>query len=529
MSNIPPSRNLKYPKVVGFDLVNEIGGGGFSTVFRAVNFETRAVAACKVIFTSRMTTTTRDRSNHQKEMRVHSALRHRHVLEFMNAVVVDEEKHGDRYHPGIYMLMEYAGGGDLFDKIAPDVGVDEVMAKFLFGQLVDGVEYIHSQGVCHRDLKPENLLLSITGTLKISDFGLSAVYKLKETGRTRSLTERCGSMPYVAPELAGDAAYEAEPVDVWGCGVILFTLLVGNTPWDEPTIRSPEYAAYIRGTIFGMNPWNRISEEAMEVVRGCLGINPVEDEDDPNTRWGLKRVRGSRWFLTPSQLESAGPRELAEALTANLRGSGDMDLAAPDFTSSSQSRPQYDGAPPSSQAGMDVDDDDDGYGGEENEDTIMGTAPPVSGTDEMGQSQYSQFTQTLMLFSQTQSGPRYIPQLTKFYAALSPEAFLPLLIQALENQGVKAKRAADIVPNPTSSGVQPAPTIRLRIGGHDARKLMFKGWVELEPYADRRSGFEGCFCLMKRDVGSPISWRSVFRGVCKDEGVADLVVRKGRV
>lgn len=225
-----------------------------------------------------------------------------------------------------------------------------------------------------------------------------------------------------------------------------------------------------------------------------------------------------------------------------------MDLAAPDFTSSSQSRPQYDGAPPSSQAGMDVDDDDDGYGGEENEDTIMGTAPPVSGTDEMGQSQYSQFTQTLMLFvsyfrlslisrhridlgmqSQTQSGPRYIPQLTKFYAALSPEAFLPLLIQALENQGVKAKRAADIVPNPTSSGVQPAPTIRLRIGGHDARKLMFKGWVELEPYADRRSGFEGCFCLMKRDVGSPISWRSVFRGVCKDEGVADLVVRKGRV
>lgn len=71
-----------------------------------------------------------------------------------------------------------------------------------------------------------------------------------------------------------------------------------DTPWDEPTIRSPEYAAYIRGTIFGMNPWNRISEEAMEVVRGCLGINPVEDEDDPNTRWGLKRVRGSRWFLT---------------------------------------------------------------------------------------------------------------------------------------------------------------------------------------------------------------------------------------
>ena len=62
-------------------------------------------------------------------------------------------------------------------------------------------EYIHSEGICHRDLKPENILLDAAGTLKISDFGLSAVYKLKESGKTRLLNERCGSMPYVAPEV----------------------------------------------------------------------------------------------------------------------------------------------------------------------------------------------------------------------------------------------------------------------------------------------------------------------------------------
>ena len=61
--------------------------------------------------------------------------------------------------------------------------------------------YIHAEGVCHRDLKPENMLLDAAGTLKISDFGLSAVYKIKETGKTRQLTERCGSLPYVAPEV----------------------------------------------------------------------------------------------------------------------------------------------------------------------------------------------------------------------------------------------------------------------------------------------------------------------------------------
>lgn len=103
--------------------------------------------------------------------------------------------------------------------LAPDVGVGDEVAHFYFNQLIDGMvrtkayvcfsylltylskDYIHSQGVCHRDLKPENILLDVAGTLKISDFGLSAVFKLKESGKMRPLTERCGSLPYVAPEV----------------------------------------------------------------------------------------------------------------------------------------------------------------------------------------------------------------------------------------------------------------------------------------------------------------------------------------
>ena len=106
-------------------------------------------------------------------------------------------------------------------------------------------DYIHREGVCHRDLKPENIMLDAAGVLKISDFGLCSVYKLKESGKTRLLSERCGSLPYIAPEvsvpqlsriheisvtykLAGNAPYKAEPIDVWGTGVILFTMLVGS-------------------------------------------------------------------------------------------------------------------------------------------------------------------------------------------------------------------------------------------------------------------------------------------------------------
>lgn len=84
-------------------------------VFRAVHFEEHRVAACKVVI---LTPETKpyDRKMIEKEMQVHSALKHPNVLEFMNAVVV-EANGRSRYHPGIYMLLELAAGGDLFDKI----------------------------------------------------------------------------------------------------------------------------------------------------------------------------------------------------------------------------------------------------------------------------------------------------------------------------------------------------------------------------------------------------------------------------
>ncbi|KAH7917823.1 Pkinase-domain-containing protein, partial [Leucogyrophana mollusca] len=148
--------------ITGYELVQQIGGGGFSSVFRAVHIENHQVAACKLIHLTDETTD-KERKTIDKEMRVHAALKHENVLEFINAVVV-EPKYKHQLVPGFYMLLELAAGGDLFDKIAPDVGVGDEVAHFYFNQLLAGMEYIHSQGVCHRDLKPENLLLDAAGT-----------------------------------------------------------------------------------------------------------------------------------------------------------------------------------------------------------------------------------------------------------------------------------------------------------------------------------------------------------------------------
>lgn len=123
-----------------------------------MNIKDHRVAACKLV---RLTeeTTERDRKIVDKEMRVHTALKHKNVLEFLNAVIV-ELKHKLTYVPGIYMLLELAGGGDLFDKIgvwrwvdhaymlslplnlAADVGVADDVAQLYFKQLIDGMVYL---------------------------------------------------------------------------------------------------------------------------------------------------------------------------------------------------------------------------------------------------------------------------------------------------------------------------------------------------------------------------------------------------
>ncbi|KAL1743478.1 kinase-like domain-containing protein [Schizophyllum fasciatum] len=468
----------KYPNVAGYQLVQKIGGGGFSTVFRAVNFDEHRVAACKVIAITDQTTE-KDRRTVEKEMRVHSALKHENVLEFLNAVIV-ELKHRNHYVPGIYMLLELAAGGDLFDKIAPDVGVGDEVAHYYFQQMLSGVRYLHQEGVCHRDLKPENLLLDAAGTLKISDFGLSAVFKLKETGRTRALSERCGSLPYVAPELNSQDPYQAEPADVWGVGVILFTMLAGNTPWDEPTENSREFTLYLTGEIYDEEPWNRFGDNALSLIRGLLEV-------DPARRMTLDDAWSHPWCMRTSQLASEGPEALADRITQSLRDTGDLDLAAPDF---------------SRQEDMDVD---------------MPSA-----------SHQSQFTQSLMLFSQTQSGARYTPHLTRFYAAARPADLMALIQETLAANNVQCKGpireggAREGRANQDALGED--ETLRLRIAGYDMRKQIFKGWVDVEAFHYR--GAEGSFCVMQRDTGNPISWRQLWKHLISDERVNPYVLRK---
>jgi serine/threonine-protein kinase Chk1 len=225
-----------------------------------------------------------------------------------------------------WIAMELAEGGDLFDKIEADEGVGQDIAHLYFSQLVSAVAYMHSMGVAHRDIKPENVLLSAEGDLKLSDFGLAALFK--KDGQIRLCNTVCGSPPYIAPEIVSgrrskradvlDVGYEANMCDVWSCGVVLFVLLVGNTPWDEPTMRSEEFKEYVdTGGHTTDELWTKLPPDIVSLLRGMLKV-------DPKQRFTLDEVRTHPWFtrknpyLTPSG-RNANPVGLATQMLSHLR------------------------------------------------------------------------------------------------------------------------------------------------------------------------------------------------------------------
>jgi len=102
----------------------------------------------------------------------------------------------------------------------------------IFRQLIYGLEFLHSHGICHRDLKPENILLDEFDQIKIADFGFARWMptNLAETS--------CGSPHYAAPEVIRGLRYDGRASDIWSCGVILFALCAGRLPFDDPSIRN---------------------------------------------------------------------------------------------------------------------------------------------------------------------------------------------------------------------------------------------------------------------------------------------------
>ncbi|KAH9514844.1 Serine/threonine-protein kinase Chk1 [Bulinus truncatus] len=261
------------PFVEGWEFVQTLGEGAYGEVKLAVCQASMECVAVKIIHL----TDSSVEENVKKEICIHNMLNHQNVIKF----------YGYRKFNNIqYLFLKYACGGELFDRIEPDRGMKLRDALRYFHQLIEGVEYLHSTGVCHRDLKPENLLLDENDVLQITDFGMATVFRYK--GVEREVSRMCGTKPYTAPEVLKGTPYRAEPADVWSCAIILVTLLAGELPWDVPLVRDRMYRQWKEKCIT-KEPWKKMDTLALSLFRSVL-------VEDPKRRYTIEQIKKHQFY-----------------------------------------------------------------------------------------------------------------------------------------------------------------------------------------------------------------------------------------
>lgn len=165
--------------------------------------------------------------------------------------------------------MEYVEGGELFNYVDDSKGLSEDESSHILRQIVSALLYCHRMLICHRDLKPENILLDRkTLTVKLIDFGMAA---LQPEGRL--LSTPCGSPHYAAPEVVSNQPYDGTQADVWSCGVILYVMLTGTTPFNYSINNDMRdlFRDIARAQYF-MPP--SLSREAQDLIRRIFVPNP---------------------------------------------------------------------------------------------------------------------------------------------------------------------------------------------------------------------------------------------------------------
>ncbi|XP_075042252.1 MAP/microtubule affinity-regulating kinase 4 isoform X2 [Mixophyes fleayi] len=257
------------PHVGNYRLLRTIGKGNFAKVKLGRHVLTGREVAIKIIDKTQL-----NPSSLQKlfrEVRIMKGLNHPNIVKLFE--VIETEK-------TLYLIMEYASGGEVFDYLVSHGRMKEKEARAKFRQIVSAVHYCHQKNIVHRDLKAENLLLDSEANIKIADFGFS-----NEFTPGGKLDTFCGSPPYAAPELFQGKRYNGPEVDVWSLGVILYTLVSGSLPFDGQNLKELRERV-LRGKY--RVPFY-MSTDCESVLRRFLVLNPTK-------RCTLEQIMNDKWM-----------------------------------------------------------------------------------------------------------------------------------------------------------------------------------------------------------------------------------------
>ncbi|GAB2277658.1 Serine/threonine-protein kinase srk2a [Dionaea muscipula] len=267
-----------------YEAVKELGAGNFGVAKLMRYIPSGDLVAIKFIERG-----PKIDENVAREIVNHRSLCHPNIIRFKEVVLTPT-------HLGI--VMEYAAGGELFERICSAGRFSEDEARYFFQQLISGVSYCHSMEICHRDLKLENTLLdgSPAPRLKICDFGYSKSSLLHS--RPKSTV---GTPAYIAPEVLSRREYDGKLADAWSCGVTLYVMLVGAYPFEDP--QDPKN---MRKTISRIISVEYNIPDNVHVSSDCRNLLSRIFVADPSRRITVAEIKKHPWCLKnlPSELSS---------------------------------------------------------------------------------------------------------------------------------------------------------------------------------------------------------------------------------
>mmetsp|Transcript_9118 Transcript_9118/g.16401 ORF Transcript_9118/g.16401 Transcript_9118/m.16401 type:complete len:425 (-) Transcript_9118:883-2157(-) len=263
-----------------YELGETIGRGQFGVVRVAYNKETKEKVAVKTFKKKQLGE--EDYKYLKREIDIVTHVNHPNIVSTFE--VFESEDY-------IMIVMEYLGGGMLYDVIADKGTLTEQEASTVMWEILEGVEYLHSQNIVHRDLKPENMLCVRKiwpWKVKLCDFGLA---NFAEKEKPSEMDTQVGTPYFAAPEVVQGAKYDAS-VDLWSCGVILYTLLSGQFPFDDLDHPENTFRLIVKAEVkFPDEQWKNVSTDAKDLVFKLL-------QKDPKKRLTPSQAKQHPWIVS---------------------------------------------------------------------------------------------------------------------------------------------------------------------------------------------------------------------------------------
>uniref|UniRef100_A0A1A8GFY3 Serine/threonine-protein kinase NIM1 n=1 Tax=Nothobranchius korthausae TaxID=1143690 RepID=A0A1A8GFY3_9TELE len=257
-------------RIAFYKIRGEIGCGNFSHVKLGIHALTKDKVAIKILDKTKLDQKTQRLLS--REISSMEKLHHPNIIRLYEVVETLSRLH---------LVMEYAGGGELYTKITTEGKLSDTDGKLVFAQIVSAVKHMHENNIIHRDLKAENVFYTSNTCVKVGDFGFSTLSRRDET-----LNTFCGSPPYAAPELFRDEHYVGVFVDIWALGVMLFLMVTGTMPFRADTVAKLK-RCIIDGA-YTLPTW--VPEACQRLIRGIL--QPV-----PSDRYTVEQMIGCEWLL----------------------------------------------------------------------------------------------------------------------------------------------------------------------------------------------------------------------------------------